>query len=159
MKTNKPNFDPSSLPSGKGIGTKSKNASPNLVERGGYAKVWVKDDKYANPRETTVRDRGTNPGGSPRIEYDRTSSGKVSIDQLNNKGKFVKGGPSINAPSSLKRKKEGSSPKDAVPTMSVFGGTKATSMPVKNEQLNTIMDKNNKNLKIGNAKKTEKYIK
>lgn len=40
------------------------------------------------------------------------------------------------------------------------GSTKFTSsMPVKNEQVNTIMDKNNKNLKIGNAKKVEKYIK
>lgn len=42
------------------------------------------------------------------------------------------------------------------------GGTKSmnyNAMPVKNEQAKTIMDSENKNLKIGNAKKTEKYIK
>ena len=38
-------------------------------------------------------------------------------------------------------------------------GYEGCDVPVKNEQLNTIMDKNNKNLKIGNAKKVEKYIK
>lgn len=42
------------------------------------------------------------------------------------------------------------------------GATKSmnyNAMPVKNEQAKTIMDSENKNLKIGNAKKTEKYIK
>lgn len=42
------------------------------------------------------------------------------------------------------------------------GSTKSmnyNAMPVKNEQVKTIMDAVNKNLKIGNAKKTEKYIK
>ena len=32
-------------------------------------------------------------------------------------------------------------------------------LPVKNDQINTIMDAQNKNLKIGNAKKIEPYIK
>jgi hypothetical protein len=52
------------------------------------------------------------------------------------------------------------------PVTAMNGGTKGScspkemkSMPVKNEQAKTIMDKENKNLKIGNAKKTEKYIK
>ena len=42
------------------------------------------------------------------------------------------------------------------------GSTKSmnyNAMPVKNEQAKSIMDTENKNLKIGNAKKTEKYIK
>ena len=38
-------------------------------------------------------------------------------------------------------------------------GVNPASMPVKNEQLNTIMDSKNKNLRIGNAKKAETYIK
>lgn len=33
------------------------------------------------------------------------------------------------------------------------------SIPVKNEQLNTIMDSTNRNLRIGNSKKAETYIK
>ena len=37
-------------------------------------------------------------------------------------------------------------------------GVNPASMPVKNEQLNTIMDSKNKNLRIGNAKKAETYI-
>lgn len=52
------------------------------------------------------------------------------------------------------------------PVTAMNGGTKGScspkeikSMPVKNEQAKTIMDKENKNLKIGNAKKTEKYTK
>lgn len=40
------------------------------------------------------------------------------------------------------------------------GGTKSINeMPIKNKQAQTLMDSENKNLKIGNAKKTEKYIK
>ena len=42
------------------------------------------------------------------------------------------------------------------------GSTKSmnyNAMPVKNEQAKSIMDTENQNLKIGNAKKTEKYIK
>jgi hypothetical protein len=52
--------------------------------------------------------------------------------------------------------------KDAAKSAVVFGaalGVNPASMPVKNEQLNTIMDSKNKNLRIGNAKKVEKYIK
>ena len=37
-------------------------------------------------------------------------------------------------------------------------GVNPASMPVKNEQLNTIMDSKNKNLRIVNAKKAETYI-
>lgn len=42
------------------------------------------------------------------------------------------------------------------------GSTKSmnyNAMPIKNEQAKKLMDSENKNLRIGNAKKTEKYIK
>ena len=52
--------------------------------------------------------------------------------------------------------------KDAAKSAVAVGaalGVNPASMPVKNEQLNTIMDSKNKNLRIGNAKKAETYIK
>lgn len=103
-----------------------------------------------------VRDRGSNPGGSPVIEYDRPAKGKVSIDKMDNRGNFVKSKSMEDTPSTLTRR--GLTPSDAIKASSL--NSKVTSsMPIKNEQLNTIMGKNNKNLKIGNAKKVEKYIK
>lgn len=60
----------------------------------------------------------------------------------------------------------GAAMQSVCPVNAMSGGTKGScspkemkSMPVKNEQAKTIMDSENKNLKIGNAKKTEKYIK
>ena len=156
MKAKNSNVDPATLPKGKGIGSKSKTPGPNYVERGKSKSVFVKDYEGSNPRVAVVRDRGSNPGSSPVIEYDRPTKGKVSIDKMDNRGNFVKSKSMEDTPSTLTRR--GLTPSDAVKASSLNSkGTK--SMPVKNEQLNTIMDKNNKNLKIGNAKKVEKYIK
>jgi hypothetical protein len=128
MKPKKPNFDPSSLPSGKGIPTKSatmRDASPNFVKRS-------QDDKT-----------GTNPSNPnvPRILYQPYMKGtpkqSVEYQKVSNRGKM----------------------RDAECNEGDRGKCLPSSIPVKNEQLNTIMDKNNKNLKIGNAKKVEKYIK
>ena len=120
----KPNFDPSSLPSGKGIPTKPAkmvDASPNFVKRG-Y------DDKT-----------GTNPNNPnvPRILYQPFMKGtpKQSVEYQ----KVSKTGKMRNAECS-----EGDR-----------GKCLPSSMPVKDEQFNTIMDKNHKNLRIGNAKKLE----
>jgi hypothetical protein len=156
MKAKKPNFDPSSLPSGKGIESKSQTPGPNFVERGRSKSVWVKDNEGSNPRVSVVRDKGSNPGSSPVIEYDRPAKGKVSIDKMDNRGNFVKSKTMEDTPSTLTRR--GLTPSDAIKASSL-NSKSASSMPVKNDQLNTIMDKNNKNLKIGNAKKVEKYIK
>ena len=156
----KPNYDPSSLPKGKGIGSKPTPIGPNYVERGRSKSVWVKDYEGSNPRVAVVRDKGSNPGSSPVIEYDRPAKGKVSIDKMDNRGNFVKSKSMEDTPSTLTRR--GLTPSDAI-NLQKSGGKvdkkSTSSMPVKNEQLNTIMDKNNKNLKIGNAKKVEKYIK
>ena len=152
----KPNYDPSSLPKGKGIGSKPTPIGPNYVERGRSKSVWVKDYEGSNPRVTVVRDRGSNPGGYPIIEYDRPTIGKVSIDKMDNTGNFVKSKSMEDTPSTLTRR--GLTPSDAIKASSL-NSKNTSSMPVKNEQMNTIMDKNNKNLKIGNAKKVEKYIK
>lgn len=135
MKPKKPNFDPSSLPSGKGITAKPakmRDASPNFFNENKIKEI--RDDR--GYRQERVQDPGTNPGGSPRIGYTpKGSSGKVAIRILKPSGKFEydEQGKTCDLPS--------------------------CDIPVKNEQLNTIMDKNNKNLKIGNAKKVEKYIK
>jgi hypothetical protein len=156
MKAKNSNVDPVTLPKGKGIGSKSKTPGPNYVERGKSKSVFVKDYEGSNPRVAVVRDRGSNPGSSPVIEYDRPAKGKVSIDKMDNRGNFVKSKSMEDTPSTLTRR--GLTPSDAVKASSL--NSKVTkSMPVKNEQMNTIMDKNNKNLKIGNAKKVEKYIK
>jgi hypothetical protein len=135
MKPKKPNFDPSSLPSGKGITAKPakmRDSSPNFVNEN-----KIKEIKDARGyRQERVEDPGTNPGGSPRIKYmPQGTSGKVAMRIMTPSGKFEydKQGKACGLPS--------------------------CDMPVKNEQLSTIMDKNNKNLKIGNAKKVEKYIK
>jgi len=60
----------------------------------------------------------------------------------------------------------GAAMQSVCPVNAMSGGTKGScspkemkSMPVKNNQAKTIMDSENKNLKIGNAKKVEKYIK
>ena len=165
MKAKNSNIDPATLPKGKGIESKSQTPGPNFVERGRSKSVWVKHNQGANPYVTSVRDRGTNPGGSPTIQYDREdrfspAKGKVSIDQMDNRGNFVKSNSMVNTPSVLKRSGAGTTPSDAINIKASSLNSKSTSsMPVKNEQLNTIMDKNNKNLKIGNAKKVEKYIK
>ena len=156
MKAKNSNVDPSALPKGKGIGSKPKTPGPNYVERGRSKSVWVKDNQGSNPRVTVVRDRGSNPGGSPSIEYDRPAKGKVSIDKMDNRGNFVKSKSMEDTPSTLTRR--GLTPSDAIKASSL-NSKNTSSMPVKNEQVNTIMDKNNKNLKIGNAKKIEKYIK
>jgi hypothetical protein len=165
MKAKNSNIDPATLPKGKGIESKSQTPGPNFVERGRSKSVWVKHNQGANPYVTSVRDRGTNPGGSPTIQYDREdrfspAKGKVSIDKMDNRGNFVKSNSMVNTPSVLKRSGAGTTPSDAINIKaSSLNSKSASSMPVKNEQLNTIMDKNNKNLKIGNAKKVEKYIK
>jgi len=165
MKAKNSNIDPATLPKGKGIESKSQTPGPNFVERGRSKSVWVKHNQGANPYVTSVRDRGTNPGGSPTIQYDREdrfspAKGKVSIDKMDNRGNFVKSNSMVNTPSVLKRSGAGTTPSDAINIKASSLNSKSTSsMPVKNEQLNTIMDKNNKNLKIGNAKKVEKYIK
>ena len=165
MKAKNSNVDPSSLPKGKGIESKPKTIGPNFVERNKTA--WVKENQGANPFATVVRDRGSNPGGSPRIQYDREdrfspAKGKVSIDKMDNKGNFVKSNSMQETPSLLKRAGAGTTPKEAI-NLKKSGGRvdkkSTSSMPVKNEQLSTIMDKSNKNLKIGNSKKVEKYIK
>jgi len=156
MKAKNSNVDPATLPKGKGIGSKSKTPGPNYVERGKSKSVFVKDYEGSNPRVAVVRDRGSNPGSSPVIEYDRPAKGKVSIDKMDNRGNFVKSKSMEDTPSTLTRR--GLTPSDAVKANSL--NSKVTSsMPVKNEQINNIMDKNNKNLKIGNSKKVEKYIK
>ena len=156
MKAKNSNVDPASLPKGKGIGTNPKTPGPNFVERGRSKSVWVKDNQGSNPRVSVVRDRGSNPGGSPVIEYDRPLKGKVSIDKMDNRGNFVKSKSMEDTPSTLTRR--GLTPSDAIKASSL--NSKVTSsMPVKNEQAKTIMDSENKNLKIGNAKKVEKYIK
>ena len=152
----KPNYDPSSLPKGKGIGSKPTPIGPNYVERGRSKSVFVKDYEGSNPRVAVVRDKGSNPGSSPVIEYDRPAKGKVSIDKMDNRGNFVKSKSMEDTPSTLTRR--GLTPSDAIKASSL-NSKNTSSMPVKNEQMNTIMDKNNKNLKIGNAKKVEKYIK
>jgi hypothetical protein len=117
----KKNLNPT-LPKGKGIGTKPKTAGPNFVERGRSKSVFVKDSEGSNPRVAVVRDRGTNPGGSPMIEYDRPAKGKVSIDKMNNRGNFVKSNSMENTPSTLKR--SGLTPSDAVKARSL--NTKGT---------------------------------
>ena len=120
----KKNIDPASLPKGKGIGTKPKTPGPNFVERGRAKSVWVKDNQGSNPRVSVVRDRGTNPGGAPMIEYDRPLKGKVSIDKMNNRGNFVKSNSMVNTPSVLKR--SGLTPYDAVKANSLKSkGTKS----------------------------------
>lgn len=120
----KKNIDPASLPKGKGIGTKPKTPGPNFVERGRSKSVWVKDNQGSNPRVSVVRDRGTNPGGAPMIEYDRPAKGKVSIDKMNNRGNFVKNNSMVNTPSVLKR--SGLTPSDAVKANSLKAkGTKS----------------------------------
>jgi len=135
MKPKKPNFDSSSLPSAKGITAKPstmKNASPNFVDEAKFKEI--RDER--GWRQEYVQDPGTNPGGSPVINYKpATQSGGVNMRILKSSGKFEydKQGQRCGLPS--------------------------CDMPVKREQMNTIMDKNNKNLKIGNAKKVEKYIK
>jgi hypothetical protein len=127
----KKNIDPASLPKGKGIGTKSKTPGPNFVERGRSKSVWVKHNQGANPYVTSVRDRGTNPGGSPTIQYDREdrfspAKGKVSIDKMDNRGNFVKSNSMVNTPSVLKRSGAGTTPSDAVKASSLKSkGTKA----------------------------------
>jgi hypothetical protein len=136
MKPKKPNFDPSSLPSGKGISAKPakmRDASPNFVNENKTEKVKTESGRVIGRRN--VEDPGTNPGGSPVIKYQEDGPNRASIRILKPSGKFEydKQGRACGYPS--------------------------CDMPVKNEQLNTIMDKNNKNLKIGNAKKVEKYIK
>ena len=117
----KKNVDPT-LPKGKGIGTKPKTAGPNFVERGRSKSVFVKDSEGSNPRVAVVRDRGTNPGGSPMVEYDRPAKGKVSMDKMNNRGNFVKSNSMENTPSTLKR--SGLTPSDAVRSSSL--NTKGT---------------------------------
>lgn len=113
----KKNIDPASLPKGKGIGTKPKTLGPNFVERNKTA--WVKENQGANPFATVVGDRGSNPGGSPRIEYNRQdrfspAKGKVSIDKMDNKGNFVKSNSMQETPSLLKRAGAGTTPKEAI---------------------------------------------
>lgn len=75
---------------------------------------------------------------------------------MDNRGNFVKSNSMVNTPSILKR--PGLTPYDAIKASSLKSKV-TSSMPVKNEQAKTIMDSENKNLKIGNAKKVEKYIK
>jgi hypothetical protein len=141
MKPKKPSFDSSSLPNAKGITAKPakmKNASPNFVNE---LKVEeIRDSR--GYRQRLVEDPGTNPGGSPVINYKPSSlpddpfqDRRVNMRIMKSSGKFEydKQGQRCGLPS--------------------------CDMPVKREQMNTIMDKNNKNLKIGNAKKVEKYIK
>jgi hypothetical protein len=119
----KKNIDPASLPKGKGIGSGPKTPGPNFVERGRSKSVWVKDNQGSNPRVSVVRDRGTNPGSSTMIEYDRPAKGKVSIDKMNNRGNFVKSNSMVNTPSVLKR--SGLTPSDAVKASSLKAkGTK-----------------------------------
>ena len=159
-KPKKPNFDSSSLPSAKGITAKPakmKNASPNFVDERGITPVTMTGkQKYAEPIATggaVKKDPGSNPGGSPVIKYKRVGYGSNTgkFQELTNKGNFE-------YPKTKGCATEGNCPKPGYEV--VGGGNKGTkSMPVKREQMNTIMDKNNKNLKIGNAKKVEKYIK
>ena len=134
-KPKKPNYDPSSLPSPKGITAKPakmKDRSPNFVNE---LKVEeIRDSR--GYRQRLIEYPGTNPGGSPVINYKPSvQDGGVNMRIMKSSGKFEydKQGQRCGLPS--------------------------CDMPVKREQLNTIMDKNNKNLKIGNAKKVEKYIK
>ena len=139
-KPKKPNYDPSSLPSGKGITAKPakmRDMSPNFVRAGGIYKIEDLPDK----KWKTVyvgENPGTNEGNKnvPKIEYTQWPAGgrqRANLASMNNEGKF-----------------------EIVTKKCDYEGC---DVPVKNEQLNTIMDKNNKNLKIGNAKKVEKYIK
>jgi len=159
MKPKKPSFNSSELPSPKGITAKPakmRDASPNFVDQGGiYPVTMSSKKKSADPIYTggeIKQDPGSNPGGSPIIKYKRGGYGSNTgkFQSLTNRGNFE-------YPQSKGCSTEGNCPKPGYEV--VGGGKKATSMPVKNEQLNTIMDKNNKNLKIGNAKKVEKYIK
>ena len=127
----KKNIDPASLPKGKGIGSSPKTPGPNFVERNRSKSVWVKHNQGASPYVTSVRDRGTNPGGSPTIQYDREdrfspAKGKVSIDKMDNRGNFVKSNSMVNTPSVLKRSGAGTTPSEAVKVNSLKAkGTKA----------------------------------
>ena len=151
MKPKKPNFNSSELPSPKGISAvpaKMRDASPNFVNENKIEEFRTKAGGYSQRK---VEDAGTNPNNPsvPNIGYQELRGGRAWIKSLTNKGDF-------------KYSTEGGkcSPKGCSIPTPIDGGKKSTSsMPVKNEQFNTIMDKNNKNLKIGNAKKTEKYIK
>ena len=134
-KPKKPNFDSSSLPSAKGITAKPtmmRNASPNFINENKVEEI--RDSR--GYRQQKVEDAGTNPGGSPKIGYTpQGTTGKVAMRIMKSSGKFE------------------------YDSQGKACGLPSCDMPVKREQLNTIMDKNNKNLKIGNAKKVEKYIK
>lgn len=138
MKPKKPNFDPSSLPNAKGITAKPakmRDASPNFVQAGGRYKIQetpIFKQVYIGEHSGTNE---SNPN-VPKIEYtkwERNGRERANIAEMNNQGKFE--------------------------ILSKGCGYEGCDVPVKNEQFNTIMDKNNKNLKIGNAKKVEKYIK
>ena len=135
-KPKKSNYDPSSLPSAKGITAKPakmKNASPNFVNEAKFKEI--RDER--GWRQEYVQDPGTNPGGSYKIGYmpAQTNTSRASMRILKPSGKFE------------------------YDSQGQRCGLPSCDMPVKREQMNTIMDKNNKNLKIGNAKNVEKYIK
>jgi|688.fasta_scaffold1205144_1 hypothetical protein len=151
MKPKKPSFNSSELPSPKGITAKPakmRDASPNFVND----RVMVPTENFWE-RRAKNEDPGTNPENKdvPKIKY-REAGGRqrgVRLQTMTKEGKFE-----FTYPKNFE-----TSP-DVYPDKSYSMDKKsASSMPVKNEQLNTIMDKNNKNLKIGNAKKVEKYIK
>ena len=138
-KPKKPNFDSSSLPSPKGITAKPakmKDALPNFVRAGQTDKTGTNPSNPNVPRISY----GVWMRGKPEqaVEYEKVSTtGKMRNAKCDRDSKYIEGDRGTCIP----------------------GGKKATSMPVKNEQLNTIMDSKNKNLKIGNAKKIEKYTK
>jgi hypothetical protein len=132
---------------------KAADATPNFVNDRTF-----RPDPAGSSLWKRTEDKGTNPSNKnvPKIGYRPSGGGGVRYQSMTNQGKMEYTYPknfeiSPNRPAMrYAESEEGGYLIDKKSTKS---------MPVKNEQVNTIMDSKNKNLKIGNAKKIEKYTK
>ena len=155
-KPKKPNYDPSSLPSGKGITAKPAKTK----EAPSYVSTNMK------PKGISVRPIKEFPDshfGAVPVSMSGEGMGDYAQHMKAHGNAIKKGVDKINMRKTMSPIERDAKKQQLIKeyqSNNESGSTKFTSsMPVKNEQMNTIMDKNNKNLKIGNAKKVEKYIK
>ena len=155
-KPKKPSFDSSSLPSAKSITAKpakTKNAptyvSVNMKPKGISTRP-IKEFPDSHFGAVPVSMSGEGMGDYAMHMQAHGNAIKKGVDKINMRKTMSPIDRDIKKQQLIKEYQSNNE----------SGSAKFTSsMPVKNEQMNTIMDKNNKNLKIGNAKKVEKYIK
>ena len=132
---------------------KAADATPNFVNDRTF-----KPDPAGSSLWKRTEDKGTNPSNKnvPTIGYRQSGGVNVRYQSMTNQGKME-----YTYPKNFETTPNRPAPRFGISEQHgyIIDKKSTKSMPVKNEQVNTIMDSKNKNLKIGNAKKIEKYTK